>query len=143
MLDRPIEDPERIGPDDLLEGYAAALAAAVEAVGRDRLLERSAVDGADLEAIAAGDVGALGLETAATVLGADPDRAPADAVLSAARDHLMLSMSSAMLDVDRLAADLGGDLDPGEVQAKLEGRLSMSLEEFARIKLRLASRSLA
>ena len=143
MLDRPIEDPDRADPDDLLEGYRAAITAAVEAVGRDRLLERSAVDDADLEAIAAGDVGAVGLETAAAVLGADPDRPAAEVVLSAARDHLLLSMSSAMLDVDRLAAGLGGDLDPGEVQAKLEGRLPMTLEEFARIKLHLASRSLA
>ena len=42
-------------------------------------------------------------------------------------------MSSAMLNVDQIAADVEGDLDPKEVQGKVEGRHPMTLAEYARL----------
>jgi hypothetical protein len=43
-------------------------------------------------------------------------------------------MSTAVLDVDTVATEIDLDLDPKEVQQKLERRTPMSFEEYVRIQ---------
>ena len=52
-------------------------------------------------------------------------------MLALTRDAIMMGMSQAVLDVEVLAAEAGGDLEPREVQSKIEGRFPMTLREFA------------
>ena len=67
--------------------------------------------------------------------------ATADTILAEVRNHLLLEMSSAMLDVDAVAGGIDADLDPREVQAKIEGRHPMTLAEYARLHHFIASRT--
>ena len=133
MLEEPLEAPAETSPEELLARYEAALAGVVEAVGADEVVERTGVDAATVEAVESGDAADLDLRDAAAILALREGSADADAILSEVRDHLLLSMSSAMLDVERIAADVEGDLDPKEVQGKVEGRHPMTLAEYARI----------
>ena len=118
-------------PSALLERYEALLADAVEDADEERLAEAGTSTGA-IESIRAGDAGSASVEEAAAALAA-ADGSDPDALLAEVRDALLLGMSSAMLDVDRIAADVDGDLDPKEVQGKVEGRHPMTVEEYARI----------
>jgi len=133
MLEEPLEAPAETSPEELLARYEAALAGVVEAVGADEVVEGTGVDAATVEAVESGDAADLDLRDAAAILALREGSADADAILSEVRDHLLLSMSSAMLDVERIAADVEGDLDPKEVQGKVEGRHPMTLAEYARI----------
>jgi len=133
MLEEPLEAPAETSPAELLARYEAALAEVVEAVGTDEVVEGTGVDAATVEAVESGDAADLDLRDAAAILALRDGSAHADAILAEVRDHLLLSMSSAMLDVERIAADVEGDLDPKEVQGKVEGRHPMTLAEYARI----------
>lgn len=118
-------------PEELLQEYADALSAAVEAAGAATVEAETSLDAATVEA-AESDPAAVTVEDAAEVLALDDDR-NGDDVLAEVRDVLLLGMSSAVLDVEAIAADLDG-LDAGEIQAKVEGRHPMTLEEYARIR---------
>jgi hypothetical protein len=137
MLEEPI-DADATTPADLTARYADALADAIETVGTAAAAERTGLDADRLTALEEGGSDAT-LAEAAAVLALVEDR-EADAIVAAVRDHLMLSMSTAVLDVDAIAGDLEGDLTAREIQAKIEGRLEMSLEEYARIHHYIASR---
>ena len=133
MLEEPLEAPAETSPEELLARYEAALAEVVEAVGADEVVDETGVDAATVEAVESGDAADLDLRDAAAILALREGSADANAILAEVRDHLLLSMSSAMLDVERIAADVEGDLDPKEVQGKVEGRHPMTLAEYARI----------
>jgi len=63
----------------------------------------------------------------------------AETVVEMACDHLLLGMSTAVLDVDRLAAGVELGLDPKEVQQKLERRAPMRFEEFVALQHHVVS----
>jgi len=86
-----------------------------------------------LDALAAGESPELTVEEAAGVLGTSDDYPVAEDLLLEVRDHLMLQMSSAVMDVEALASGLDDDYDAKEIQQKLEGRQPMTLAEYARI----------
>ena len=130
-IDDPTAPREAESPEALLERYETSLREAVESAG-DATFEGADVDADAVEAIRAGDAEDFDLETVTTVLAAATG-GDADALLVEVRDALLLSMSSAMLTVDRIAADVDGDLDAKEIQAKIEGRHPMTLAEYARI----------
>lgn len=119
------------GPDALLDRYESLLAEAVEDADDDALAD-AGVDADAIESMRVGEGADVAVEDAAAAVAAADGRDP-DALLAEVRDRLLLGMSSAMLDVDRIAADVDGDLDPKEIQAKVEGRHSMTVEEYARI----------
>lgn len=124
---------------ELLAGYREGLAEALAEVGREAALAETSLEMADLDAIEGEDddrVGKITLEAAADLhglAGGDPEH-----VLGAARDELLLAMTTAVMDVERLAPRLAVDLDPKEVQAKVEGRLPMTLAEYAALRATLA-----
>lgn len=137
MLADDIATPEVLTPNDLWRRYVDAVAEAADAAGADAVAEVTDLESGTVEALFAGEPVDLTLADAAAILalrdGSDPDRE-----LEAVRDRLLFDMSTAILDVEALAADLALDLDPQEVQRRVEGREPMSLEEYAHIRLRIA-----
>jgi len=133
MLAEPIDAPSKTSPAELLGAYESDLADVVETVGVERAHEATGLDRSVLESVEGGDAADLEVDDAAAIL-ALQDGAPAtDAILAEVRDHLLLGMSSAMLTVEHIAADVDGNLDPKEIQGMVEGRHPMSLAQFARI----------
>lgn len=133
MLAEPPDAPSETSPAELLADYESALADVVNREGIDRVVDATGLDGAVVDSVAAGDAADLDVDDAAAILALSEEAPPVDVVRSEIRDHLLLSMSSAMLTVDHIAADVDGDLDPKEIQAMVEGRHPMTLAEFARI----------
>ncbi len=131
LLYDPAVAREAESPEALRERYEDAVAEAVESVDDDALSE-AGVSAEATESIRAGDGSTVDVTDAAAAI-ATADGDDPDALLAEVRDTLLLGMSSAMLDVDRIAADLDGDMEPKEVQGKVEGRHPMTVDEYARI----------
>ena len=84
------------------------------------------------DAVAGGDAAAVTVADAAAVLAVTRER-DADAMVAELRDHLLIGMATAVLDVDTLAAEIEADLTGQEVQQALEGRTAMTLGQLAEI----------
>jgi hypothetical protein len=125
--------------EDAIELYTAELGTVVSEVGLAETADATDLDDAVIEAITAGDVAMVGrmhLTEIAPILALTDDRT-ADAIAADARDELLFAMSTAVIDVERLAASLDTDLDPKEIQAKMEGRYPMRLREYAALRTEL------
>lgn len=118
-------------PSELRREYEATLSSVVESVGIDRVVEATELDRATVEALVDGESPTIQLADAAAILALDDDYPPADAVAAEARDILLLGMTTAVLDVEALASGIDGQLEPKEIQQKIEGRHPMTLEEYA------------
>ena len=118
-------------PETLRAAYDDYLAAAIDAVGVESVAERTGLDLDTLRAIPAGETPELTLSEAAAVLAADPDRPDADTIAAEARDILLMGMTTAVLDVEVLASVVDGELEPKEIQQKVEGRFPVTLDEYA------------
>ncbi|WP_313691014.1 DUF5791 family protein [Halorarum halobium] len=125
-------EPEGATEAELLAAYAEELAAVVAEYGPDETAEATGLDEATVEAVAAGDVADIRLAEAATLLALLED-APAEDLAFEVRDHLMMEMVTAILDVDTIAANIDQDLTGQEVQQALEGRARLTLAELASI----------
>ena len=139
MLTDDIADPDAVTPEERRADYLSTLRDVVESGGVDAVAEQSGVSTERLDALVAGESLTFTLEEAAGILGTSDDWPAAEDILLEVRDHVMLQMSSAVMDVDALAAGLDGDLDPKEIQQKIEGRQPMTLAEYARIYRHIAS----
>lgn len=137
MLRGAFEDAADLSPTELREAYLQPLVETMEAEGLDRVAAAADVERSTLEALTVGESPELTLEEAAAILAVDADRPTADAIEAEARDILLLGMTNAVLDVDRLSSGLGGAMEPKEIQQKVEGRAPMTLEEYARIHFQL------
>lgn len=135
MLLDPIDAPDERTTEDLLADYRDALADVVAATGVETAADATGVQLPTLEALVAGDDPALTLDDACAILALTDDWPDADAVRLEVRDHLMLGMSSAIMDVDALERALDGEMTAKEIQAKIEGRHEMSLSEYAAVVL--------
>lgn len=138
-----VADPADLTPEEVYDRYVDELAAVVEEHGIETVVERSRLDAGTVEALR-GDEEPQGreeprgreapevtLEEAAAVLAVRPDAPAADAIAAASRDALLMGMSAAVLDVEALSAEVGRELEPREIQSKIEGRFPMTLREFA------------
>jgi len=140
MFHEVVADGATGGESDADEVTAAALLASFETlvreaaaeVERDRLAEETRVDEAVLDAAIDGDVAEIRLEDGAAIAAAPTDR-EGDAVVAEVRDHLLMGMATAVLDVDAIAAAIDADLTGQEVQQALEGRAPMTLGQLAEI----------
>jgi transcriptional regulator with XRE-family HTH domain len=133
MLTEPVADAESIAGGELLARYEARLAELIAQRGAEEVAESSGLDPETVADIEAGNGADYTVEDAAAVLALADDYPDAEGVLLELRDHLMLQMSSAVLDVDALAAGLDGELSAREIQQKIEGRQPMTLAEYAEI----------
>lgn len=138
MLQELVELPGDRSAGELHEAYLAALREVVDAAGVEAVVETSGVDEERIRALAAGESVHLSIEEAAGILAAD-EGAPADALVAEARDHLLMGMTTAVLDVDTVAANVEGMSATG-IQQRIEGRSGMTLEEFATLHAFIASR---
>lgn len=150
MLYDDVEDPEETAPAQLRDEYVAELAEVVESQGVDDVADASGVDRETVAAIAErganpGDaddrVGeSVQLEDAAAILATADDAPVAEDILLEVRDHLLMGMTTAVLDVDTIGAEIDADLDGKQIQQKVEGRSPMTLDEYATIHHFIASR---
>jgi hypothetical protein len=142
MLHEVVNDPGSLSPEALREAYETELRAAVAGRDPDALADETGVDRAVLSAIAAGDpVPNLSVSDAAAVLATRDDVRDAGSVVAALRDHLLMAMATAVVDVDTVAANIDHDLTGQEVQQALEGRTEMTLAQLAAIQQFVAERA--
>ncbi len=132
MLYDAVDDPEGTAVDDLLGRFADELAKTDAVANGDARVEA--------DAVRSGAVGDVSVEEASAMLASDEDAPPADVIEAEIRDDLLLGMSSAVLDVEALAARVDLDLSPREIQQKVEGRTSTTLREYAALKLAIERR---
>ena len=140
MLRGAIESPGECSAAELRGAYDDLLAETVEAVGVEAVAGSTVVDRKRLEALLGDESPTLTLEEAAAVLAADETRPDAETVGAEARDILLLGMSRAVLDVEALAAGIDDEMDPKEIQQKVEGRQPMALDEYAVLHSHIESR---
>ncbi|WP_049984366.1 DUF5791 family protein [Halorubrum sp. BV1] len=117
---------------ELRSAFAAALREAAADAGRTKLTEGLGLDAASADAALDGDVDDMTVADGAAVLSLSDDR-DADVILAELRDHLLMGMTTAVLDVDTIAAGIDADLTGQEVQQALEGRAAMTVGELAEI----------
>ena len=141
MLHDVVEDPASRSPAALRAAYEARVREAVDAVGVEAAATASGVDEATVAALAAGESPELTVEDAAALLAAGEDGVDADVILAELRDHLLLGMTTGVLDVDTVASNVELDLSGQEVQQVLEGRVAMTLAELAAIQQFIAARN--
>ena len=125
-------DADEVTPTALLAAFDALLSEAVAEAGRERMRDETDVGKASIEAAAAGDVSGISVTDAAAIVAVTADR-DADAVVAEVRDHLLMGMATAVLDVDTLAAAIDADLTGQEVQQALEGRAEMTVGQLAEV----------
>ncbi len=142
MLHEVVENPGSLSPAALREAYEAELRIVVEDHGSETVAAETGVDEAALSRLAAGD-GAPGLAVtdAAAVLALRGDTPDEDATVTALRDHLLMGMATAVVDVDTVATHVDLDLTGQEVQQALEGRTTMTLAQLAAIQQFVAERA--
>ncbi|TKX62839.1 hypothetical protein EXE48_03470 [Halorubrum sp. ASP1] len=129
----PEVDADEPAAEELLAAFEAMVTEAAAAVDPDRLVGEVGLSEADAGALRDGEVASLSLADGAAVLAAaNPDR-DADATVAEVRDHLLMGMATAVLDVDAIAAKIDADLTGQEVQQALEGRTRMTLGQLAEI----------
>ncbi|MFB6220423.1 MAG: DUF5791 family protein [Halolamina sp.] len=134
MLYDAAESPGDRSPAALREAYFAEIAAVVAELGVDTVVGGTGLDRATVAAIDAGETPELTVEEAAEIL-ALKDGAPSpEDIAWEARDHLLMGMTTAVVDVDTVAIETETDLDAKEIQQAIEGRLPTTLAQFAAIQ---------
>ena len=135
MLLDPIDDPDGLTAADLHREYLDALGGIVDELGVDAVADRTGLSAEILSSLVDGEQPSLTLPDACAILGATDDWPDGETVELEVRDSIMLGMSSAVLDVDALEHHLDLEFDAKTIQQKIEGRQSMTLEEYAAIAL--------
>lgn len=138
MFQELVERPGDRSAAALHEAYLTALREVVDAAGPEAVVETSGVDEDRVRALADGETVELSLEEAAGILSAEEGVPPAT-LAAEARDHLLMGMTTAVLDVDTVAANVEG-MEPTGIQQRIEGRTGMTLEEFATLHAFIAAR---
>jgi len=118
-------------PASLRAAYEDLLATTIDGVGAAAVPDETGIDEDRLGAVTAGDAPDLTLEEATNILATDEERPAADALEAEARDILLMGMSTAVLDVEAVAAGIDDEMDPKEIQQKIEGRHPITLDEYA------------
>jgi hypothetical protein len=140
MLHTVADEIDTLSSTSLLDSYADRLATVLAEVGRDTVAEKTELNGETLSAVADGDVDALSLTDAAAILGLAEGYPDSEAIVLETRDHLLMGMTTAVLDVDAVAAELAVNLTGQEVQQAIEGRATLTLDELAAIQAVIDSR---
>ncbi len=125
-------------PAELRAEYEDDLAEIVDRVGLEAAADATDVDRETLEALVDGESPALSLEDAAQVQALADDEPDAETIVEMAGEHLLLGMSTAVIDVETVASELELELDPKEIQQKIERRAPMSFEEFVHVQYVIA-----
>ena len=128
-------------PAALRTTYEAQLAAIVDRHGVDEVADATGVEPGTLGALAGEEPVTLTLDEAAAIAAVEPDTPDAEVIVAEACEHLLLGMSTAVLDVETLASHLDLELEPREIQQKIERRAPMDFEEFVHVQHVVVDRS--
>ena len=128
-------------PTDLRAEYDDQLASVVDRHGLEQTLDHTGVDRDRLEALLEGESPDLSLEEAAEIQALESDAPDAETIETMACEHLLLGMTTAVLDVDAVESHLEIDLGAKEVQQKIERRAPMSFSEYVHLQHVIAGRS--
>ncbi|WP_290810050.1 DUF5791 family protein [Halovivax sp.] len=128
-------------PVDLRAEYDDALASVVREVGVTAAESGTDVDSETLESLAAGESPPLSVREAAEILALQDGEPDGETIVVEACEHLLLGMSTAVLDVETLASHVALDLDPKEIQQKIERRAPMSFDEYVHLQHAIADRA--
>jgi tartrate dehydratase beta subunit/fumarate hydratase class I family protein len=139
MLHDVVAEPGELSPAELRAEYDALLQSVVETVGVERVVTETDLDSETVDTIAAGESVDLTVTEAAAILGLSEEVPDAEVVVLELRDHLLMGMTTGVLDVDTISAEIDADLTGQEVQQALEGRTEMTLDELAAIHRFIAS----
>lgn len=131
MIRGAFDTAGELDPAQLRMAYDEVLADAIESVGVSTAADQTDTDAATLQSVVDGESPELTLEEATAILALAEDQPDADVLVAEARDILLMGMSSAVLDVEALAAGINDELDPKEIQQKIEGRYPITLDEYA------------
>ena len=118
----------------LRAAYDEQLAAVFESTDVETAAAETGIAPETLAAIDAGESPDVTVREAAAILALDPERPDADAIVYELRDHLLMGMTTGVLDVDTIASRISVDLTGQEVQQALEGRTEMTLDQLAAIQ---------
>jgi hypothetical protein len=141
MLYDAADTPGEMTPDALRRAYEDQLRAVIDAVGSGTVAAETDLASDRIDALVDGPVPDLTVEDAAAVLALDDGRPDAASIVLELRDHLLMAMTTGVVDVDTLAANIDHDLSGQEVQQALEGRTEMTLAQLAAIHRFLAARN--
>ncbi|GAB7092100.1 hypothetical protein JCM18237_23710 [Halorubrum luteum] len=132
MLHEVVDEAETVEAAALLAAFEAVLSEAVTDAGDERVVDETGLTGSDVTAVANGTVAELSVEDAAAILATsrEPD---ADTIVFELRDHLLMGMTTAVLDVDTIAGAIDADLTGQEIQQAIEGRAEMTLAQLAEV----------
>ena len=125
-------------PADLRAEYDDDLRAVVNQHGVDAVVQRTDVDREAADALLEGDSPDLSLPEAAQIQSLEDGEPDPDEMVEIACEHLLLGMTTAVLDVDAIESDLEIDLDAKEIQQKIERRAPMSFDEFVHVQYVIA-----
>ncbi|MFC7204368.1 DUF5791 family protein [Haloferax namakaokahaiae] len=137
MLYDAVEQPGAVSLDELRAAYDDELRSAIDAIGLDTAADAAGVSEETVE----NGVLDLTLEQAASILEHVDGNPDADAIVFEYRDHLLMGMTTGILDVDTLAAEVDYDASGQEVQQAIEGRISAPVSELAAIHHAIAVRN--
>ena len=141
MLHEQRFDVGGLSPADLRSEYDDALRTAVEdGGGVDTVVAEAGVDRDAVTALTAGESPDISVADAAALQALDADAPDAETIVEMAWEHLLLGMSSAVLDVETLANEIDDGLSAKEVQQKLERRAPATLDEFVAIEHAIVDR---
>lgn len=140
MLYDAVDDAGNRSPSAIHGAYVEELAGVVEDLGVDAVEGGTGLDRGTVERLAGGDAVDLTLGEAAEVLALADGAPDADDIAWEVRDHLLMGMTTGILDVDTVASELETDLDGTEVQQMLEGRRPMTLSQLAALHGFIASK---
>ncbi|WP_246998955.1 DUF5791 family protein [Halosolutus gelatinilyticus] len=125
-------------PADLRAEYDDDLRSIVDERGIDPVADETGVDRDRLESLTDGASPALTIEEAAEIQALGEDEPDPDAIVTMACEHLLLGMSTAVLDVDTLESRVDLDAEAKEIQQKIERRAPMTFDEFVHIQYVIA-----
>ncbi|MFC6988064.1 DUF5791 family protein [Haloplanus sp. GCM10025708] len=143
MLYDAADEPGSLSTADLRAAYEAELRTVIDEQGVDAVAADAGVDAETVSALATGESPDVTLTEAAAILAVGDASPSADVVVAEVRDHLLMGMTTGVLDVDTVASNLddGVDLSGQEVQQAIEGRNPMTLSELAAIHRVIAVRN--
>lgn len=138
-----VDDDAADGPGALYDAYLDRLRESVDVAGAETVAAETDLAAATVERLGSGEVAGmeLDLETAAAVLALEPDAHDAETIRLEVLDELLLGMTTAVVDVETVAANVTPEMTPTGIQQRLEGRAPMTLEELAAIQWFLNERS--
>ena len=134
MLHTVADDAADLSAAGLQTAYETRLQEILDTVGVETADAETDLDRDTLAGVADGEAADLTLTEAAAIAALDDEFPDAEAVVLETRDHLLMGMTTAVLDVDAIAANLDVGLTGQEVQQAIEGRVEMTLAELAAIQ---------